>query len=204
MIRASTNPGHQPFCEIEAQLSDGRLIGLRPIRPSDETLIRDGIEELSDRSRYLRFFSAFREPPEAVVKQLSAVDGHDHIGWGAILLDDQDFPPIGAARAIRSKDDPATGELAVAVLDDYQRLGLARLLTAVLLEDCMRQGMYWLELHVMSENSSATGFAQSLGAILKSEYPSSVVHYVVNVDEALTRLGKRQRISAINRQTAAT
>lgn len=70
-------------------------------------------------------FSAFREPPDRVVKRLSAEDGHDHIGWGAILLEGKNYPLIAAAHAIRSESDQCVGELAIAVLDDYQGLGLA-------------------------------------------------------------------------------
>lgn len=183
----SANLVSKPGCEIETLLSDGRPVCLRPICPSDEPLIYKGIVELSDRSRYLRFFSAFREPPEVVVKRLSAVDGHNHIGWGAILLDDRDNPPIAAAHAIRSNDDPSSGELAIAVLDNYQRLGLARTLIAVLLNDCVKNNLHRLEMQIMSENRGATNLARALGAEQRED-PGSVAYYVLNSEDALQRL----------------
>ncbi len=177
----------KPLCEIETILSDGRAICLRTIRPSDEARIREGITEMSDRSRYLRFFSAFREPPESIVKRLSAVDGHDHIGWGAILLDGAEFPPIAAAHAVRSEDNPAQGELAIAVLDDYHGLGLARTLIAALLVDCEAEQLPRLEMQVLADNHAASRLVTVLGGE-RTSIMDNVAYYALDVQATLARL----------------
>lgn len=185
---AQSSPGrHRPLCEIETSLADGRAVCLRTIRPSDEALIRDGIAEMSDRSRYLRFFSAFREPPDSVVKRLSAVDGHDHLGWGAILLDGKEYPPIAAAHAIRLDQASTIAELSIAVLDEYQGQGLARKLMAALLDDCRDEGIDCLEIQIMGENAAAAGLARSLGA-KRAATLDSVQHYHLDVAKTLARL----------------
>jgi RimJ/RimL family protein N-acetyltransferase len=186
LLMASTHQ-HKPLCEIETTLSDGRPVCLRTIRPSDAARIREGIAEMSDRSRYLRFFSAFREPPESIVKKLSAVDGHDHIGWGAILLDGEENPPVAAAHAIRLEDAPSTAELAIAVLDNYHGLGLARMLIAALLVDCLNEDIGSLEMHVLADNRPAAGLLTELGATRKAAL-DSVAHYTLAVHSTLTRL----------------
>jgi GNAT superfamily N-acetyltransferase len=183
----SDRPLRKPLCEIETILTDGRAICLRTIRPSDEARIREGIAEMSDRSRYLRFFSAFREPPESIVKRLSAVDGYDHIGWGAILLDGADYPPIAAAHAIRLEDESSRGELAIAVLDEYQGVGLARTLIAAVLHDCLAEDLLELEMQVLGENSAATALVTSLGA-KRAPALDSVAHFVLDVGEALEKM----------------
>jgi GNAT superfamily N-acetyltransferase len=185
---ATANPQERkPLCEIETHLSDGRAVCLRTIRPSDEALIRDGIIEMSDRSRYLRFFSAFREPPDSIVKRLSAVDGHDHIGWGAILLDGEDYPPIAAAHAVRSDPASSTGELAIAVLDDYQGLGLARSLIAALLVDCAAEKLTSLEMHILGENRAASSLVTALGATRQPALDISGL-YLFDVEKTLLML----------------
>ena len=186
-MTAESSSCRKPICEVETTLTDGRPICLRTIRPSDEARIREGIAEMSDRSRYLRFFSAFREPPESVVKQLSAVDGHDHIGWGAILLDGDENPPIAAAHAIRSTEGDTKGELAIAVLDDYHGLGLARMLIAAVMCDCLNEGLTSLEMHVLPENRAAANLALALGGERASAI-DSVNHYNLNVQTALAKL----------------
>ena len=188
MAQTDNNP-LQEFCEIETILADGRPVCLRTIRPSDDARIRDGIAEMSDRSRYLRFFSAFRAPPESIVKRLSAVDGHDHIGWGAILLDGQDHPPIAAAHAIRSDELPWHGELAIAVLDDYHGLGLARMLIAAVLLDCLKEDLPVLEMQMLAENRAAQNLVTYLGA-KRSTALDSVSHYWLDVRAALEKLSE--------------
>lgn len=150
-------------------------------------MIRDGIAHMSDRSRYLRFFSAFRTAPDSIVKRLSAVDGYDHIGWGAILLDGGEHPPIAAAHAIRSAERPDSGELAIAVLDDYQGLGIARMLIAAVLADCVDEGICRLDMQVLGENRAAARLLLSLGAA-QTESHGSVVTFTLNAEETLERL----------------
>ena len=183
-------------CEIETFLSDGRPVCLRTIRPSDEVNIRAGIAEMSDRSRYLRFFSAFRTPPESIVKRLSAVDGHDHIGWGAILLDGQTHPPIAAAHAIRSEELPWRGELAIAVLDNYHGLGLARMLVAAVLLDCLEEDLPVLEMQMLAENRAAQNLMTHLGA-KRSAALDSVSHYWLDVRVALDILRNDHDLSGV-------
>jgi GNAT superfamily N-acetyltransferase len=172
---------------IETSLKDGTEVCLRTIRPSDEERLRDGIRALSDQSRYLRFFSAFREPPPDIVRKLVAVDGHDHIGWGAIRTDLDEPLAIGAAHAIRSNEDPAKGELAVALLDDYHRLGLARMLIALVLSDCIEEDILTLEMDVIAENSAASGLVRALGAD-RIGGPDVVERYCLDVAQAIATL----------------
>lgn len=197
-----TNRSPMKFCEIETVLSDGRPVCLRTIRPSDEAHIRSGIAEMSDRSRYLRFFSAFRTPPESIVKRLSAVDGHDHIGWGAILIDGQDHPPIAAAHAIRSEELPWHGELAIAVLDEFHGLGLARMLIAAVLLDCLEEDLPVLEMQMLAENRVAQNLVSHLGA-KRTAALDSVSHYWLDVREALNILSGNEESAGLKAVFAA-
>ena len=197
-----TNRSPMKFCEIETVLSDGRPVCLRTIRPSDEAHIRSGIAEMSDRSRYLRFFSAFRTPPESIVKRLSAVDGHDHIGWGAILIDGQDHPPIAAAHAIRSEELPWHGELAIAVLDEFHGLGLARMLIAAVLLDCLEEDLPVLEMQMLAENRAAQNLVSHLGA-KRTAALDSVSHYWLDVREALNILSGNEESAGLKAVFAA-
>lgn len=175
------------MAEIKTSLTDGRCVLLRPIRPSDLDLIREGIIEMSDQARYLRFFSTFKEPPEAVVQSLGSVDGHLHIGWGALLLDGDECPAIGAVHAIREKAESPDAELAIAVLDDYQGYGLARMLIAAVLSHCSQAGIKSLEIHVLPENKPARTLMLSLGA-QRTPALDSVYHYRMDVKDALRLL----------------
>ncbi|QLC24262.1 GNAT family N-acetyltransferase [Parasphingopyxis algicola] len=172
---------------VETHLDDGAPICLRPIRPSDEEAIERGIQELSDRSRYLRFFSSFKSAPPSVVERLSAVDGFDHIAWGAVMTDEDGQPPVAAAHAIRGSHDSDTADLAIAVLDRYHDRGIARLLLAALVLDCRAAGLTELTFDILYANTPAITLVKSLGAETRSK-ASTVITYSLDVEQTLSRL----------------
>lgn len=149
---------------IQTQLNDGTPVCIRRVRPEDEPRLKEGIARLSPQSRYLRFFSGMREAPPQVLRALASADGHDHIAWGALRSDLADTPALGVVHAFRDADEPEAAEYSVAVIDEYHGRGLARLLTAVLLLDCAREGLERFTVHILPENRPALALARSLGA----------------------------------------
>ena len=134
---------------IHTQLNDGTAVCVREVNKGDQKRLTDGIAKLSAKSRYLRFFSGMREQPKHVIDALLEVDGHDHIAWGAIASDEPDQPALGVVHAFRDADDPRVAEFSVAVIDEYQSRGVARLLSTVLLLDCLAEGLTKLEVNIL-------------------------------------------------------
>jgi RimJ/RimL family protein N-acetyltransferase len=149
---------------IHTALNDGTPVCIRRVARADEARLRQGIARLSPQSRYLRFFSGMREAPPQVLRVLASPDGHDHLAWGALRSDLEDTPALGVVHAFRDKDDRDAAEFSVAVIDEYHGRGLARLLTAVLLLDCAREGYERFTVHILPENRPALALARSLGA----------------------------------------
>jgi RimJ/RimL family protein N-acetyltransferase len=169
---------------IHTELEDRRSVCIRAIRPTDGERMRHGIEQLSIQSRYLRFFSAQPVPPDHVIQKLIDVDGHRHIAWGAIYSDAAEHPAIGAVHVVRDDVSNSAGEFAVAIVDAYQGVGLASMLTAVLLINCKWEGITSLDVQIMSENRAAGQLVRSLGGKhCGTEF--SVADYVLDVSNAL-------------------
>jgi GNAT superfamily N-acetyltransferase len=169
---------------IHTTASDGKAICIRSIRNSDAEQMRAGIAQLSTQSRYLRFFSVQPMPSDTVIERLVDADGHEHIAWGAIHMDGADNPAIGAVHAIRSEERDGIGEFSVAIIDDYQGIGIGRMLTAVLLINCQIEGMEMLDIQTLAENQAAIGFIRSIGGELR-QWDSGVQDYVLAVKPAL-------------------
>jgi RimJ/RimL family protein N-acetyltransferase len=172
---------------VHSALNDGTAVCLRAITPDDAPLIREGIAKLSAESRYLRFFSPAPALPDAVVERLADVDGHDHIAWGAICTECPGRPPIGAVHAVRHRPDGPVGEFSVAVLDEFQGQGVARMMTAALLVHCRAEGLGELEVHILSENAAARRLVKSLGAAWAGE-AAGVAEYRLGVAAAIEAL----------------
>lgn len=172
---------------IETHLNDGTPICIRGVRPDDEQRLRDGIASLSPHSRYLRFFSGLTQPPQRVIDALLNVDGHHHIAWGAIRTDIAEQPAIGVVHAFREADDHRTAQFSVAVIDQYHGNGLARLLTAVLLLDCQRDGLEHFTVHVLPENRPAIALVRSLGGTRTAD-SRDVAEFDIDISRALASL----------------
>lgn len=191
---------------VHSALTDGTPICLRTIRPDDADLLRTGIRKLSDESRYLRFFSPAPMMPDAVIERLVDVDGHDHIAWGALCTGCEGEPAIGAVHAVRHPNGGRVGEYSVAVLDAFHGRGLARMMTAALLVDCLAEGLTTLDVHILSENHAALGLVKSMGGQRKEE-SRGIADYVIDVAAAIDALRRDQGAAGVQdvlRQLGAT
>ena len=177
---------HGPIGDVivHTKLENGLPICIRAVRPDDEERLRSGIERLSRHSRYMRFFSVAPAPPDRVIAKLVQVDGHDHLAWGAILSEDPAHDAIGVVHAIRTDPGTQRAEFAIGVLDEWHGLGLARMLTAVVLVHCRIEGIAALDAQILSENRAATSFVHSLGAVRRGT-DTGVAEFTLDVAAAL-------------------
>lgn len=187
---------------VHTRLEDGRRVCIRAVRPDDEPRLRSGIEQLSQQSRYLRFFSVAPIPPDPVIERLVEVDGHRHLAWGAILSDDPRGTAIGVVHAIRDDTDAPRAEFAIGILDAYHGLGLARMLTAVLLVHCRCEGIAALDAQILAENAAAIGFVRSLGAE-RSGAQAAVVEFAIDTATALETMRRSQEPEGLKAVFAA-
>ncbi len=155
------------------QLAGGRVL-VRPIAADDKTRLERGLELLSQKSRYRRFFAPISHFTEAELAYLTELDYSDHFAWGAIALDAPEQPGIGVARYIRSKEEPNSAEAAVVVADEWQSKGIGGLLLRVLAETALHNGIDRFEALVLAANEPALEFMRSFGASLESD--ETVVH----------------------------
>lgn len=182
-------PGQDPIAGIivHTRLEDDRPICLRAVRPTDEPRMRGGIELLSKESRYMRFFSRAPALPDRVITSLVNVDGHRHLAWGAILSGEPGLPAIGAVHAVRDDEHSDSAEFAIGILDAYHGLGLARMLTAVLLIQCRIEGIASMQAQILSENTAAARLLLSLGGE-RWRTEQGVSDYLMDTDSALQAL----------------
>jgi acyl-CoA synthetase (NDP forming)/RimJ/RimL family protein N-acetyltransferase len=151
---------------VAALLRDGRVVRVRPVRPED----RDALEHLhadaSERSRYLRFFSADATMARRYAQHL-ATPGGDHFGVVATAGDDV----VGVASAERL--DARTAEVALMVADAWHGTGVGTLLLEHVAAAAVERGYRRFTADVMAENGAMldvflhAGYTATCGA---SEY----------------------------------
>lgn len=134
------------------ELPDGSVVLLRPVEAADAALLADGFARLGTQSRWLRFLRPMAELTEAELRFFTDIDHHDHEAIGA--LDPVDGRGVGIARYIRDGADPESAEVAVTVVDDWQRRGLGTELIAQLSERAVAEGIRKFTALFSAENAA--------------------------------------------------
>ena len=136
-------PDQQPP-SLAFPLADGLHAELRPLTRDDGDLIRAGLSMLSEKSRRQRFGTSVDHLSDAEIRYLTDIDQVKHVAWGATI----DGLPAGLGRYIYVPDDDCA-EIAVTVVDAFQRRGLGTLLLRVLAASARLNGIdefcFWIE-----------------------------------------------------------
>ncbi len=112
-----------------ASLRDGARIVLRAVGPDDRACIARGFERLSAASRLSRFLMPMQRLDGPMLDYLTAIDGSRHL---AVAASTDDVEPVGLARCVRLDGEPDVAEIAVTVMDPWQRRGVAPVLVSQL------------------------------------------------------------------------
>jgi GNAT superfamily N-acetyltransferase len=170
-------------------------VEIRPIEPDDRDALARGFDRLSEQSRYRRFLSPRGPLSQAELSYLTEVDHHDH--EALVAVDPETEEGVGVARFIRSPEDPAVAELAVAVADDWQRQGVGSVLAAELAKRARDEGITCFTALALAENDAILGLLQDLGEVRTGRTQLGTVELAVDLpDDGISRLRRLLRAVA--------
>jgi len=129
----------------------GINILFRPIKISDEPLLKDFIYSLSDQSLYRRFMSARKDMPHEALQKLVIIDYTVEMAILAIMFREKAEEIVGVGRYYIDETAHAA-EVAFAVKDTHHRMGIGTELLAYLTYLAKRQGLLGFTAEVLSEN----------------------------------------------------
>jgi len=165
------------------ELRDGTKVHLRPIAPEDEPLLHDAVAAMSERTVYFRFFSPIKRMSDALAHRLAVVDYQDRFAIVAAT-----HRPTGKERIVGvARYDRARGtdvaEVAVAVIDEFQRRGLGGILLAELARVGRGHGLKTFQLIVLPENRQMLGLLRKLGWIHQAQLAGGVYEIAFDLPE---------------------
>lgn len=138
-----------------SSLPDGSGLIFRPIRPEDKERLVTAFESLSPETRYARFLRPLTRLSSKQVVYLTEVDMKDHYAWVALKADDPGQPGLGVARWIRLREGPGVAEVAVTVVDEYQRQGIGLTLLWLCTLSAIELGVKGFRVWMLGENRAA-------------------------------------------------
>jgi RimJ/RimL family protein N-acetyltransferase len=162
------------------ELRDGTKLHIRPIVPEDEPLLHEAVASMSERTVYFRFFSPIKRMSDAMAHRLAVVDYHDR--FAIVVTTHRPSGKeriVGVARYDRARDTEMA-EVAVAVIDEFQRRGLGSVLLAELARVARGQGIRTFQLIVLPENREMLGLLRKMGWIHQAKLNGGV--YEISFD----------------------
>jgi GNAT superfamily N-acetyltransferase len=161
VVAMSVGPdvGFQP---LTVRLRDGSEVTVRAIRVEDGDKLQAAIRALSAESRYSRFFSGLSELPSQLLDRATHPDVTRELQLVAVVGSEAGEKIIGGARYAASATD-GDCEFGVAIVDEWQGRGLARLLLETLMRAARARGFARMEEYILATNKAMLGLAQRLG-----------------------------------------
>jgi ribosomal protein S18 acetylase RimI-like enzyme len=161
-------------------LRDGTKVHLRPIVPEDEPLLHEAVAAMSERTVYFRFFSPIKRLSDAVAHRLAVVDYQDRFALVATThRPGAKERIVGVARYDRAAGTDIA-EVALAVIDEYQRRGLGGALLGILAHVAREHGIKTFSLIVLPENQQMLGLLRKMGWIHQARLAGGV--YEISFD----------------------
>ena len=159
-------------------LRDGSVVLIRQVQSGDAPLLAEGFARLSAESRRLRFLMSKSNLTPAELRYFTEIDHHDHEALGA--LNPVDGRGLGVARYIRHAEDPEGAEVAVTVIDEWQRRGLGTELLNRLADRARQEGICHFTALVSSDNAGVQGLLrESLVGARVTDRESGAVEYEI-------------------------
>ena len=139
---------------VEDALLDGRTLVIRAISASDKSVLAEGMHHLSPTSLYYRFLTPKKELTEKELIYFTEVDFYKHVALLASIKTEEGEIPAGVGRYVMAEhpENPLSAELAFAVNEEFQGLGIATLLLKHLTELARTAGVKSFTALVLAEN----------------------------------------------------
>lgn len=175
--------------EADVVAADGGTVHLRPIRPTDADALVAFHAGLSQRTRYLRYFSAYPRIPQKDLERFVNVDHHDRVAFVAELAGE--IIAVGRYERHAGTDD---AEVAFVVADAHQGRGIGSVLLEHLAAAAREIGIRRFIAVVLAENTGMLRVFREAGyeTTRHVEYGEVTLEFAVD-ETAVTSAVMRER-----------
>ena len=156
------------------RLRNGASLQIRALQPGDRDEMLAAVGRFSKETLYRRFFAPKRSFSEREIEYFLNVDFVRHVALAAVLTEGGRQVIAGGARYIVTQ--PARAEVAFAVDDAHQKLGIATHLIAHLIGIARAMGLKEFVAEVLPENAPMLKVFQRCGLAMTTRRERGVVH----------------------------
>jgi GNAT superfamily N-acetyltransferase len=166
-------PSYPVELEQWMTLKDGSKVFVRPLKLTDESLVRDLFYQLSPESVHYRFFQMLRSMPHEKRQELLRVDYEDDFAL-VVLTDNREGSPMLAIAHYRRNPQTNFAEAAFLVRDDWQGKGIGTALVNQLAEIAQTRGIAGFTADVLADNQGMLRVFHKCGYPVQSDLEDGV------------------------------
>ncbi len=159
--------------EVHRTTYGGVNIFLRPVKISDEPLLKDLFYSLSDNSMYKRFISVRKDMPHERLQEFVVIDYTKEMVMLAVLETDEKEEVIGIGQYGIDENTHAA-EVAIVIRDDLQGKGVGTELLTYLTQLAKKQGLLGFTAEVLTDNKPMLDLFDSMGFGMDKKSESGV------------------------------
>jgi ribosomal protein S18 acetylase RimI-like enzyme len=145
----------------------GLELFLRPVKISDEPLLKDFFYKLSDESLHRRFMSILKSMPHERLQTFVVIDYLKNLVILATIRQGDQVEEVVGLGQCSIDETTHTGDVAFAVRDDYQGQGIGRELLNYLTYLAKKRGLLGFTADVLADNWSMLHLFNDMGFDIK-------------------------------------
>ncbi|MEO0076936.1 MAG: GNAT family N-acetyltransferase [candidate division WOR-3 bacterium] len=159
--------------EMWAETKQGQKIFIRPIKPTDEPLLRELFYTFSEQTIYYRFFSYLHAMPHDKLAKFVNIDYENEMAIVAIIKEAGEEKIIGIARYALDKATNLA-EFAFVITDKWQNKGIGTILFSYLIRIAKAKNIKGFIGYVLDTNIGAYRLTHKMGYPVKSKWEDGV------------------------------
>ncbi len=175
--------------EVTQVFDEDTRVFFRPVKPTDERLLREFFYSLPKDESYIRFLSTMKVYPQVDVNRLVNVDYEKEMTLVGLVGSVESEKVVAVARYVVDQES-LIAEVDFAVHPDYGRKGIASFMIQYLSEIAKERGVLQFRAYITPGNERVFGVFQKLGYFMESSNVDGVyeirIHFDKRADTCLT------------------
>ncbi len=142
---------------------NGKEYQIRPMKPTDEELLKDLFYALSEESRYRRFMSPRKDMPHERRQDFVQINYNKEMALVVIDLEVEGPDRMVGEADYRIKEGQNVAEVSIMIRDEYHGLGIGTVLLEYLTTIAKNRGLYGFTAEVLAENKKMLRVFEKMG-----------------------------------------